>query len=211
MLLHQNLLNISTVFSYEAMASIYFEICSLYSQLIYNPQDYLVQNSSREMKTLLDMIDNFCLISHSVNQVSTTASTASIIEESSSSIIIRIKFLINLLEDKSLFEICNKNMPNFQPKLINFFIYAYLNTSNNNNNTSLTSNANTKGMSESNSNLIEKELVRLAELLLNNVAIIKELNVSFSTNVEQIVIGFIVKYSKMLKNIQVISIDYCFS
>jgi hypothetical protein len=202
LLIHQNLLNASAVFSYETMSSVYFEICSLYSNLFYNPQDQLVQNNSKEMKTLLDMVDNFSLISHTMNQTSTTSNTTAVIEESSCSIIIRLKFVIFLMEDRAFFEICNKNMSNFQCKLVNFLIYVYLNS-----NSSAGSNNvpvfSLKNSNENNSSIFDKELNRLVELFVSNLSIFKELNMTFNSNLEQIVIGFIEKYSKLLKNTQV--------
>jgi hypothetical protein len=204
LLSNQNILNASAAFSYETMSSIYFEICSLYSNLFYNPQDQLVQNNSKEMKTLLDMVDNFCLISHTMNQTSTTSNTTSVIEESSCSIIIRLKFVIYLLEDRTFFEICAKNMPNFQPKLVNFLIYVYLNS-----NSSAGTNSNTtfnlKNPSENNNSIFDKELSRLVELYVSILNIFKELNITFSSDLEQVVIGFIEKYSKLLKNTQVMT------
>jgi hypothetical protein len=58
-------------------------------------------------------------------------------------------------------------------------------------------------VNESANSSVDKELIKLIELLTANLSIFKELNISFSSNLEQIVIGFVEKFSRMLKNIQV--------
>jgi hypothetical protein len=197
LLSNQNILNTSSVFSYEIMSNVYFEICSLYSILFYNPQEYFIQNSSKEMKTLLEMIDNFCLTS----QLPSSLNSTNVSEESSNSIVIRMKFLVHLLEEESFFDICNKNMQNFEPKLINFFIYAYLNNYNNNGG----SNATNSKIESNNGTAIEKELNTLSELLTKRVKLFRDMNICSGLNVELTINNFIEKYGKLLKQTSVIN------
>lgn len=88
-----------TVFSYEITASCYFELCSLYSSLFYNPESLLII-CTKKMKTLLEMIEQISFPNHALS------SNHQI--ESTHSLVVRLKFINNILTDQHLFEICNR-------------------------------------------------------------------------------------------------------
>lgn len=195
----QNAINKASMFSYEITSNIHYEICSLYSNLIYNPQS-LLQNTTKEMKNLVSMIEQFALICHSF---STTTSQTNL-DDHSQLTVVRLKFLNFVSNDSSLFEICEKNIQNFHLKLINIIIFAYVNSTsvvsqNNNHKDYFEPNSN----SASSTNLTEKELCQFVNSCMQKVPIFGELGISFGSSVEQLLIEFIQKYSYKLKQTQV--------
>lgn len=195
LLVHQNS---ATIFSYEIISNIFFELCSLYSNLFYNPESLLI-NSTKPMKLLLEMIDQMCfyhlnsavLISSSVNFDDNTPLT-----------IVRLKILNNLLNDDYLFEICKRNMANFQAKLINFMIFAYLYNANINKNDL---NSDMMRDSADKTNIANTELKPFLKMISEKLQIFTDLKIKFDYNIEQFVIDFITKYSFKLKQIEVIT------
>ncbi|CAF0881111.1 unnamed protein product [Brachionus calyciflorus] len=181
----QSNLNKSTIFSYEIISEICFEICSLYSNLIFNPQS-LVHNTTKEMKNLTDMIDQFALSIHQTN-----------IEDHCQSILVRIKFLNLILNDLNLSEICDKNLPNFQAKLINLLIFSFINST-----STPSGSKDIFEQKDSNTSQTERELCQFVNLTQNKINIFNELNLKFSTNIEQYLIDFLSKYALKLKNTQ---------
>lgn len=192
--------NTSNVFSYETTANFYFEMCSLYSYLFYNPKS-LVNNQTKEMKNLLDMIENISFTSPNTNDDST-----------SQLIIVRLKFLNNILRDNNLYEICEKNLLNFEYKLMNFFIHTYLNnanislvqSSNSDISVNTTANSNASGSGQS---TVEKEFFQFVELLTQKLNLFTELNMNkfdsqSSNNLEEFLNEFVIKYSQKVKQTQ---------
>jgi hypothetical protein len=181
---HQNsFTNLTSVFSYEIIANFYFEICSLYSHLFYNPQS-LVVNSAKQIKTLLDMIENFCFASHTNNSA-----------DESQSIVVKLKFLNNLLDDQNLYDVCNKNMANFELKFVSFIVYVYLN--------SASSSRETVEQNSKNGCQVDKELQSFVRLSSDRLKIFAELKISFNSNLEEFLTSFIAKFAFRLKNLQV--------
>ena len=190
-LTNQAALNSPTIFSYETMASCYFEFCSFYSNLFFIPDSLLV-NSTKHMRTLLDMIEQISgLASQNINSQA---------DDSSSQLLsVRLKFLNNLLNDDRLFEISNKNIQNFQFKLINLLVYAYLSSGSN----QVDAEKNDAIMENKSSTSIDRELESYLSLLFKRVAIFEELKLKDSSNLEKFLEEFIVKFSLRLKQIQV--------
>ena len=169
------------VFSYETISNFYYEICSLYSCLLFNPDSLLI-NSTKKMKNLIDMIDQLCF-------------TTSNPEDSSHSILIRLKFLNRLLSDKRLFDICNKNLTNFQVKLVSFLVLAYLNNTNPNQQSEFNAQKTT-------SSSAELELNAYLKNSIDKVAIFAELNLNTNSSVENFLVDFINRYANRLKEMQ---------
>jgi hypothetical protein len=184
---HQNsFTNLTSVFSYEIIANFYFEMCSLYSHLFYNPQS-LVVNSAKQMKILLDMIETFCFTSHANNSTTST--------DESQSIVVKLKFLNNLLDDQNLYDVCNKNMTNFELKFVSFIVYVYLNNSSR----ETMEQNNSKNVSQ-----VDKELQNFVRLSSDKLKIFSELKISFNSNLEEFLTSFVAKFAFRLKNLQVV-------
>lgn len=186
--------NTATIFSYEIMANIFYEICSLYSNLFYNPSSLLV-NSTKSMKNLLEMIENISF-NHLNNSILMNNSNN---EDKTPLTIVRLKILNNILQDEYLFEICKRNMPSFQAKLINFMIFAYLYNANiNKSDLSLESEAADK------TDLANTELKIFLKLITIKIQIFDDLKIKFDSNIEQFIIDFISKYAQKIKLTEVI-------
>ena len=184
-------LNFTSIFSYEVVSNFYFEICCLYSILFYNPS-LLVKNSSTQTKILIDMIEHFTFTYTSVN----------VVDDSSQLIVVRLKFLNNVLHNDNLFDICFKNISNFDQKVVCFIIFAYLNIG--------TPNSSSKEVSDINglnkcitSNHVERELQSLVKISIEKVKVFSELNVVFNSNIEELLVNFLKKFSLNYKNIDV--------
>lgn len=165
-----------SVFSYESTANFYFEMCSFYSFLFYNPKS-LVNNTAKEMKLLLDMIENIAFPS----------ATSSSDEAYSQLVVVRLKFLNNLLRDENLLEICQKNLANtFEVKLLNFFISTYLNNVNIHllasgppgSNNDPTTNSTTS----TNQSVVEKEFFLFLNQLTLKLNVLQDLNMTNQFN-----------------------------
>jgi len=183
-------LNFANIFSYEIISNFYFEICSLYSILFYNPS-LLVKNNSTQTKILLDMIENF----------SFTYTALNVADDSSQLIVVRLNFLNNVLNNENLFDICIKNMPNFEQKVVCFIIFAFLNTGGANSNKE-PGDSNGQGKTTS-SNHTERELQTLVKISVEKIKAFSELNIAFNTNLEEFLVTFVKKFSLKYKNIQV--------
>lgn len=187
--------NSASIFSYEIMANLFYELCSLYSSLFYNPGSLLV-NSTKQMKTLIEMIEQ---ISFSHINSAVLISSSSYFEENTPLTIVRLKILNNLLTDENLFEICKKNMTNFQAKLVNFLIFAYLHNANLNRNDLSIENRETADKA----NLANAELNNFLRLATNKILIFNELRLEFDSNTELFVIEFINRYALKIKQTEV--------
>lgn len=180
----------SSAFSYEIVSTLHFEICHLHSNLFYTSSN--VASSSKETKSLSDMIDSFSLSSFPVN---TNAA-----DESPGSIIIRLKFLTLLLETRSMFELCTRHMVNFEAKLVNFLIYAHVNINNSKMSGELAS-----------ASFVDLELSKLAQLCASKLVIFRELEVVYcSSGLESMLNQFVENYSRRLKSIQVFNQSFKF-
>jgi len=177
-------LNITNIFSYEIVASFHFQMCSLYSTLFYNS---ILSNApnSKQSKTLIEMVEQLGLNSPSSG------------DESSSLNVVRLRFLNNLMKDAQLFQICHKQLTNFQAKLINFLIYSYVSNS--------TASLDSNPMSNCSSNSIgETELNEFANHVIDKVKLFNDLKIKQNSNLEQVLSDFIYKFSLRLKEIPVI-------
>lgn len=186
----QNSINISTVFSYEIIANVHYEICSLYSQLYYNPADqlvYLEQNTSKEMKQLADMVESF------LNSSQSSFSHNS--EDYTQLTTVRIKFVNSILSESVLFDISLKNIKHFDSKLINLIMFAYLNS----NLSSNKSDQQAHSSSTSTSTLVEKELIQFVNQCVNKLEIFSELGIKFDSNLESFLNSFIGRFATKLK------------
>lgn len=186
-------LNKSSIFSYEVMANFGYHVCSLFSKLMYNPA-LLVENSTKEMKNLIDMIENYALTTHVV----INSNHQSNIEDHCHSVLVRLKFLELLMKDQELGNICEKNLNNFQFKTVNLIIFAFIN--------STSTPAGSKDffdLKDSNTSQCEIVLSSLINLCVNKIDIFKELNLKFNSDIENFLIDFISRYGQKLKNIQV--------
>jgi hypothetical protein len=195
MISHQNT---ATIFSYEILSNFFYELCSFYSKLFYNPESLLI-NSTKQMKTLIDMIEQVCF-THMNSAVLTSNSNS--FEDNTPLTIVRLKILNNILTDNSLFEVCKKNMQNFQAKLVNFLIFAYLYNTNVNKNDSNETNGTSREATDK-TNLADSETKIFVRLANEKILVFKELGLRSDDNIEQFVINFIAKYSIRIKNIQV--------
>jgi len=101
----QNSTHTPTVFSYELISNCYFEMCSLYSCLFFNPETLLV-NSTNKMKTLMSMIEQVCFASSSSNDDTVHSTT------------IRLKFINHIIKEQRLFEICDRFVAADSTKII---------------------------------------------------------------------------------------------
>jgi hypothetical protein len=191
MISHQNT---ATIFSYEILSNFFYELCSFYSKLFYNPESLLI-NSTKQMKTLIDMIEQVCF-THMNSAVLTSNSNS--FEDNTPLTIVRLKILNNILTDNSLFEVCKKNMQNFQAKLVNFLIFAYLYNANVNKNDSSEASGGSRE-----TNLADSETKIFVRLANDKILVFKELGLRSDDNIEQFVINFIAKYSIRIKKIQV--------
>jgi len=147
------------------------------------------------MKTLIDMIEQVCF-THMNSAVLTSNSNS--FEDNTPLTIVRLKILNNILTDNSLFEVCKKNMQNFQAKLVNFLIFAYLYNANVNKNDSSEASGGSRE-----TNLADSETKIFVRLANDKILVFKELGLRSDDNIEQFVINFIAKYSIRIKNIQV--------
>lgn len=140
------------------------------------------------MKTLLSMIEQVCFpVSPSQQNNDINHST-----------VIRLKFINNVLSDQKLFEICKKNMSNFEFKVVSFLIYAYLNNASvNDDNDSVSSISNKK--SNNATNLIDIELNNFLANSSEKILIFNELNLRNDATLENFIIDFIQKYAVRLK------------
>lgn len=181
----------ASIFSYEIVSNFYFEICCLYSILFYNPS-LLVKNSSTQTKVLIDMIEQFTFSYTSVN----------VVDDSSQLIIIRLKFINNVLQNESLFDLCIKNMANFDQKVVCFIVFAYLNTGCTTSNSKETNDSNGFNTNTTNSH-VERELQTLVKISIEKVKVFSALNVLFNANIEEFLGNFLKKFSLNYKNIQV--------
>ncbi len=170
-----------TLLSSELIASCYFEICSLYSCLFFSP-DTLLLISTKRIKALLEMIDQ-----------------VSFLDDGTHSTLVRLKFINSILNDHHLFEICNRNMTNFQLKLVSFLIYAYLNTSSG----SVGENNSVGGSASANVSLVDLELNSYMASCVKKIVIFNEMNLRHDSTLENFLIEFIAKYSQRLKETQV--------
>ena len=184
--------NTASIFSYETIANFFYELCSLYSSLFYNSSSLLV-NSTKQMKILIEMVEQ---ISFSHMNSAVLNSSSSHFEENTPSTIVRIKILNNILVDESLFEICEKNMVNFQAKVINFLVFAYLHIEKNDLNVG-------KRETSDKVNLANKELNDFLRLSTEKILIFNELNIEFDKNIELFVIDFIGRYALKIKDTKV--------
>ena len=176
-------LNITNIFSYEIVASFHFQMSSLYSTLFYSS---ILSNApnSIQSKTLVEMVEQLGLNSSSSG------------DESSPLNVVRLRFLNNLMKDSQLFQICHKQLTNFQAKLINFLIYSYVSNS--------TASLDTNPMSNSSSNSIgETELNEFANHVIDKVKLFNDLKIKPNSNLEQVLSDFIYKFSLRLKEISV--------
>lgn len=186
-------LNKTSVFSYEVMSNFGFQLCSLFSKLIYNPAS-LVQNSAKEMKDLIDMIDNYALSTHVV----TNSNHQTNIEDHCQSVLVRLKFLELVIKDQELDKICDKNLNNFQLKIVNLIIFAFINSS------STPSGSNDFfDLKDSKTPQSEIVLGSLINECVNKIDIFKDLNLKFNSDIENFLVDFISRYAQKLKNIQV--------
>lgn len=181
-----------TVFSYELISNCYFEICSLYSCLFFNPETLLV-NSSNKMKTLLGMIEQVCF--------ATSSSSALNDETGGHATTIRLKFINHIMKEQRLFEMCDKSMNSFQQKLVSFLIYAYLN------NSSIGESSTTSGGVQTTTsyiNLVDAELNVFLTSSVDKISIFNELQLrNRDLNIENFLTEFIKKYAARLKQITV--------
>lgn len=184
---HQNSINISTVFSYDLIANIHYELCSLYSYLFYKPDEYIVeQQTSKEIKQLTEMIEHFLTPNH----VSLSHGT----DDFTHLTTIRIKFVANVLGESSLFDLSQKNVKFFDSKLINLIVFAYLSSSR---------SETSANSSNSTANLVEKELINFVNICAHKLDIFVQLDVKLTTDIEQLINDFIKKFSFNIKQLQV--------
>ncbi len=191
MIVHQNT---ASIFSYEIIANFFYELCSLYSSLFYNPSSLIV-NSTKQMKTLIEMVEQISF-SH-MNSV--LISSPSYFEDNTPSSIIRLKILNNILVDENLFEICKKNMANFQAKLINFLVFVYLHIERKE------INEENRETSEK-ANLANTELKIFFRLSSEKLLIFNDLNLKFDSNIELFVNDFISRYADRIKHTEVFNV-----
>ena len=180
--------NLTSIFSYEIISNFYFEICCLYSNLFYNPQS-LVKNCASQTKTLLDMIEQFTF----------TYAAHVNTDDSSQLIVVRLRFVNNILQNESLFDICTRNMSNFEHKIVCFIIFAYLNSGQNASRESNDTNSSAKN----GANHVDRELQLLVRLSVEKLNVFTQLNVAFNSNLEEFLTSFIKKVSAKIKNTQV--------
>lgn len=184
-------LNLTSIFSYEIISNFYFEICCLYSNLFYNPT-LLAKNCSSQTKILLDMVEKFTFTYTAVN----------VMDDSSQLIVVRLKFLNNILQNENLFDICVKNMINFEHKIICFIIFAYLNSTNSS--TVYSNNKEPNEARNSANNHVERELQSLVKFSIEKIKVFTDLALAFNSNLEEFLTSFVKRISTKIKNIQVI-------
>lgn len=113
------------------------------------------------------------------------------------------------MKEQRLFEMCDRNMNNFQQKLVSFLIYAYLN------NSSIGESSTTSGgvqTTTSNVNLIDAELNVFLASSADRINIFNELQLrSRDLNIENFLTEFIKKYAARLKQITVNNTFYTFN
>jgi hypothetical protein len=132
-----------------------------------------------------------------IEQLGLNSSSSS--DESSPLNVVRLRFVNNLMKDAQLVQICHKQLPNFQAKLINFLIYSYVSNS--------TGSLDANTMSNSSSNSIgETELNELANHVIEKVKLFNDLKIKPNSNLEQVLSDFIYKFSLRLKEISVFSL-----
>ncbi|RNA43492.1 MMS22-like [Brachionus plicatilis] len=188
----QSTLNKSSVFSYESMSFFGYQICSLYSHLIFNPAS-LVQNTTKEMKSLVDMIDYFALTTH----IATNSNHQTNIEDHCQSVMVRLKFIELVLNDQELEQICQKNLHNFELKIFNLIIFAFINST-------CTQNGPKDffDLKESNTPQSDRILSSLINTCQNKMKIFKDSNLTLNSDVEHFLIDFISKFAQNLRIIQ---------
>lgn len=105
------------------------------------------------------------------------------------------------MKEERLFEMCDRNMSNFQQKLVSFLVYAYLNSS------SIAESSTTSGgvqTTTSNLNLIDAELNIFLASSVEKIGIFNELQMTnHDFNIENFLTEFIKKYAMRLKQITV--------
>lgn len=193
---HQNTFNQKTsIFSYETVANFHYEICSLYLNLVHN-QKSIVVSANEQIKTLLNMVDQFCFVAYS----STTHDPE---DNHNQSTLVRLKFLDNVLNDQVLLDVCKKHLPSFQNKIINTVLMSYLNISKINPTNDGSDMSHNYSSANKNLNLIEKELVSILKQSVNELPIFLDLNINFSSSVEQFFDDFISRYGLKLEKAEV--------
>ncbi len=168
-----------TLYSSELITKCYFEVSALYSSLFFNHETLLLI-STKKIKTLLEMVEQ-----------------VSFAEDGAHSNLVRLKFTNSVLNDQHLFEICNRNMSNFQLKLVNFIIYGYLN------NSSSSNSDNSSATASSTTSLFESELSNFLTCCVKKIVIFKEMKLENNSTVENFLVDFISRYSQRLNEIQV--------
>lgn len=197
---HQKAINISAVFSYETIANLHIEICSLYAHLFATqPCDQLADLViSDESRRLAHMIDTFLhSSSHSFSHNS---------EDYTQLTTVRIKFASGVLSDRALFESSRLTIEQFDAKLINLIIFAYLNS----NLAAAGSGASatrtemfiqTSSSSGGGATLVEKELVHFVTQCVAKLGIFTQLGVEFEQNsdMERFLNSFIKRFEERLR------------
>lgn len=176
------------------MSNFGYQVCSLFSKLIYNPAS-LVKNTTKEMKGLIEMIESFAFTTHIVTSSNQQAST---IEDHGFSSLVRLKFIELIINDPEIEQICQKNLSNFQHKLVNLIIFGFINST-----SSQSGPKDFFDLKDSNTPPSERLLANLINSCLNKLEIFKDLNLKLNSDVENFLIDFISKYAQKLKSIQV--------
>lgn len=182
---HQRSINISTVFSYEIMANIHLEICSLYSNLFSSSDQALMVSDvlSDEMRRLCDMIETF-LHSNNSHDDYTQLTT------------VRIRFVNGILSDPNLFALSQKSIKQFEAKLVNLIISAYLNSN------LVSSNKSTSSSEQSTSStLVEKELNLLVSQCAARLEVFSEIDF-IDNDLEKFINAFVKSIDSRLKRLQ---------
>jgi hypothetical protein len=181
---------VATVFSYEIIANLYFEMCSLYSHLFTCNQDSFLNSSDEQMKTLITMINGLAFCENNATKLNNSSDDQLPI--------VRLKFLNNIIENDRLYMILNKNIKNFDQKLVNFIIFAFIMI-----NTSNTSVKQTETLDKTKETNIENEMTKFLTNCLQKIQLFQNLGIKFNYNCERVLIDFINKYSFKIKNIEV--------
>lgn len=195
---HQKSINISTVFSYEVIASVHLELCALYAQLFEMPTDdqLLLSDGARR---LAEMVETFVHSTH--------ASFTHNSEDYTQLTTVRIKFVSGLLADVSLFELSRRAISQFDAKLVNLIIFAYLNS-----NVTPVSASSSSGSSSSSTvssaqstnagTLVEKELIHFVTQCVSKLELFDQMNIVFDrSNVELFLNTFIQRYEAKLRSV----------